>query len=176
MDHASLGAMLRHKLRLLLDRATNDDLDEFGKAVIIRDLTATVWLRTSGRALSRLKSPDRQRASQVRRKLQGLSWNPATDGKPASAWRRRTCILVRVRGCEGKQRDRQCRHQTSAIFIGVEVANLLLATALYGDRVGVCRALRRPPTIGRLALSTGVCQQTTGRRCPMSAKPPQTHC
>ncbi len=33
MDRASLGAVLRHKLRLLLDRATNDELGEFGEAI-----------------------------------------------------------------------------------------------------------------------------------------------
>jgi hypothetical protein len=40
MDRASLGAVLRHKLRLLLDRATNDELGEFGEAILNRDLTA----------------------------------------------------------------------------------------------------------------------------------------
>ena len=40
MDRASLGAVLRHKLNLLLDLATNDELGEFGEAILSRDLTA----------------------------------------------------------------------------------------------------------------------------------------
>ena len=43
MDRASLGAVLRHKLRLLLDRATNDELGEFGEAILQPSLASVRW-------------------------------------------------------------------------------------------------------------------------------------
>ncbi len=40
LDRATLGALARHSLQLLLDRSTDDELGEFGEAVLTGDLTA----------------------------------------------------------------------------------------------------------------------------------------
>ena len=77
LDRASLGAVLRHKLRLLLDRATSNELGEFGDAIPNRDRTAISRLGSliaaigmQGAAKPGPKRPDRQPACQISRKMQ----------------------------------------------------------------------------------------------------------
>lgn len=60
LSAASLGAVLRHTLRLLLDRATNDELGEFGEAILNR------WTARSATPLAeRLTRRDRLLGSAI---------------------------------------------------------------------------------------------------------------